>query len=147
MGWECLWLRKLGKYTMQKPINNLEYGGSVIFNVAKLIILWICVCVCVSLFQERWEGHTGTMVQSCSGESQVLGGLVLWQPRSEPPQASPCQPPDSVLITSVTKWKNLPAAKLGIGRLIRRWQCSQWWVQVQRHIQNKGGKTKKEERW
>lgn len=50
---------------MQMSINNLEYGGSVIFNVAKLIILlWICVwCVCLYSrrdgkdTQELWCNH------------------------------------------------------------------------------------------
>ena len=44
--------------------------------------------------------------------------------RSEPAQTRRCQLADNALITNVTKWKNLPAAKLVIGNLIRKWQFS-----------------------
>lgn len=83
---------------------------------------------------------------SRSRESQVFGGLVFQEPRSEPAQASPCQLTDNALITNVTKWKNLPAAKLVIGPLIRRWQFSCGY-KFRDALKLKGGKLRRRRRW
>lgn len=66
-------------------------------------------------------------------------------PHSEPAQTRRCQLTDSALTANVTKWKNLPAAKLVIGTLIRRWQLSSGY-KFRKALQLSGEKPKKEER-
>ena len=66
-------------------------------------------------------------------------------PHSETAQTKCCQLTDSALITNVTKWKNLPAAKLVTGNLIRKRQCSSGY-KFREALKLKGENPKKEEK-
>lgn len=80
--------------------------------------------MCVCSYNRKGEKDRQKLNVTITQEKASIWRTGFVGSRSEPAQARRCQLADNALITTVTKWKNLPAAKLVIGNLIRKWQFS-----------------------
>lgn len=76
--------------------------------------------MCVCSYNRKGEKDRQKLNVTITQEKASIWRTGFVGSRSEPAQTRRCQLADNALITTVTKWKNLPAAKLVIGNLIRK---------------------------